>query len=140
MRSRKRSVAHFFRMDIKRYITREDFLRICPFKDGGTLIDGRRYAACFPGKLSHINQLKHLGEPDKTGEGVMDKVFFFEVVKDPRDEVAYLREDGEGVVFHLISAKIVERYKVPSAQEGQKEMALIAAKIKLNDKRKKEKK
>lgn len=115
-------------MDIKRFITKEDFLSIVPFNEGGTLIDGRRYASISTNKKMHPeNQLKNLGKPDKIGEGVIDKVFFFEVVKDLAEE--------NSITFHLVAAKIVDRYRFVSEQEVLKEVALVRAKIKNQEKR-----
>lgn len=119
-------------MEIERFITKEDFLKLKPFKEGGTLVDGRRYAAMTThGKLSIQNQLKNLGKVDKTGEGVVDRVFFFELLRDPIKE--FWNEDGE-VTFQVVSAKIIEYYKYVSKQEAYKEVALVNAKIALRDK------
>lgn len=108
-------------MDIERFITIEDFLRLKPFADGGTLIDGKRYAMISK-KFSAENQLKNLGKVDKTGEGVIDKVFFFEIFKDPVNE-------NDDTNFQIVSAKVVDHYKRVSEQEAHKEIALIQAKI-----------
>lgn len=116
-------------MEIERFITRKDFLRLKPFTEGGTLIDGRRYAALPFGELALETQLKNLGMVDKTGEGVVDRVFFFEILLDPLVESMI-----KDYTFQLISAKIVERYKFGSEQEAYKEAALIKAKIVLRNK------
>jgi hypothetical protein len=112
-------------MDVDRFITKEEFLSIKPFSQGGTVIGGRRFAQIT--SYSHEMQLEKLGTVDKTGEGICDKVFFFEVFLDPC-------EPNEPPTFQIISAKVVERYKFISTQEAQKEIALIKAKIKLREK------
>ena len=123
-------------MDIERFITKEDFLKLKPFVEGGTLIDGRRYAAIrLVGNLSVKNQLENLGKVNKTGEGIIDRVFFFEVIVDPVKE--FWEEGHDDKVFQIVSAKIVNRYRFVSTQEAEKEVALILAKIKLKTKREK---
>ena len=120
-------------MDIERFITKEDFLKLKPYAEGGILMDGRRYAAIsIHGKLSLENQLKNLGGVNMTGEGVMDRVFFFEVFRDPIKE---FWNEAEGKIFQIVSAKVVDRYRYVSAQEAGKEVALIKAKIILADKK-----
>lgn len=124
-------------MDILRHITKEDFLSIKPFSEGGTVLGGRRYAKLS--SLSSEKQLELLGKPDKTGEGVCDRVFFFEVFKDVIDESyfgqATLKNASQEplIDFALVSAVVVDRYKFVSTQEMQKELALIQAKIKRNN-------
>jgi len=118
-------------MDVKRFITKEDFLSIKSLEECGTVLDGRRYAT-LPW-LSSEKQLSELGEPDLTGEEVMDKVFFFEVFKDPlRDE------DEVNTTFQIVSAEVVDRYKYVSNQEARKEIALVKAKIALKERKKSE--
>ena len=121
-------------MDIERFITREDFLTIKPYSEGGTLIDGRRYATIGGTGLSSQNQLKNLGKVDKTGEGTIDKVFFFEVVNDTERESWKQDRPDHVIDLHIVSAKVVDRYRYVSAQEADKEVALIKAKIALKDK------
>lgn len=109
---------------IQRFITKEDFLGIESLAEGGTIIDGKKYAAMSEnGEMSSENQIKILGKPDRTGEGVMDKVFFFEILEGSRERGYHLK---------LVSAKIVDHYE--SIQEVRKELALIRAKITLKDK------
>jgi hypothetical protein len=119
-------------MDIKRFITKEDFLSIKSLEECGTILDGRRYAT-LPW-LSSEEQLSELGEPDATGEGIKDKVFFFEVFKDPFGEGF----PGEEVntTFQIVSAEVVDRYKYVSNQEARKEVALVKAKIALKERKK----
>lgn len=115
-------------MDIKRYITREDFLTIpqeSVFIVKGIVLNGRTYSLLNGELWAPENQLARLGEIDKTGEGIVDKVFFFEVLRD--------LQTGE-VMHSMISAEIVEHYKYVSDQECQKELALVQAKIKLYNK------
>ena len=119
-------------MDIQRFITKEDFLKLKPYVEGGILIDGRRYSAMsVRGRLSVENQIKGLGDANKTGEGIIDTVFFFEVIRDPTKE--FWNEESD-VIFLIVSAKIVDRYRYVSEQEACKEMALIRAKIVLRNK------
>jgi len=117
-------------MDIERSITAEDFLRLRSFADGGTLIDGKRYAVMPSEKFSPRNQLENLGKVDKTGEGIMDRVFFFEVLEDS------LNED---INFQVVSAKIVDHYRFVSKQEACKEISLIRAKISIKNREEKRK-
>lgn len=118
-------------MDICRWITKEDFLSLAPVSTGGTLLGGRRYATAATGALKPETQLEHLGELDKTGEGIIDRVFFFEMLRD---------SSGQDIICQLVSAKIVERYRFVCDQDCEKELALVQAKIKLYNKRKKEEK
>ena len=106
------------------YITREDFLKIKSLGEGGTVIDGRRYAQL----LDPEKQLAEIGQPDKTGEGIITKVYFFEYIEnDPSDVI------GVSLDFNLrvVSGEIVDHYE--TEQELQKELALIKAKINLNN-------
>lgn len=110
-------------MDVDRFITKEEFLSIKPFSQGGTVINGRRFAQL----TSAEKQLEKLGTVNATGEGICDKVFFFEVFMDPC-------RLNEPPTFQIICAKVVERYKFISTQEAKKELALIKAKIRLREK------
>ena len=117
-------------MDIERYITKEDFLKLKSLPEGGTLINGRRYSVPQDGNLSAKSQSEKLGRVDKTGEGIIDRVFFFEVLKDPLKESWELKD----IDLQMVSAKVVDHYVFVSEQEALKEIALTKAKIVLRDK------
>lgn len=106
------------------YITREDFLSIGRLATGGTVIDGRRYAQLSDPK----KQLAEIGQPDKTGEGIVNKVFFFEYEND----ISSFKVISANPDLRIVSAEIVDHYE--SEQELQKELALVKAKIELKDK------
>lgn len=122
-------------MDTDYYITKEDFLNLKPFSKGGTIIGDELYCR-MPGDIFQAEkQLSELGSLDKTGEGICEKVFFFKVLRDPSNfgDVFNPLEEQENLIFKIIGAKIVGKYRIPP-EEMEKELALIKAKIKLNEK------
>lgn len=125
-------------MDVKRFITKEDFLSLKSWPEGGTYLGFRVYARMGSYEDS-LKQLSMIGKVDKTGEGVIDKVFFFEVFRSPVEEIYSIDVDERyPLMLEVVCAYIVDKYRFISNDECRKEVVLTLAKIKLKEKSEKE--
>lgn len=118
-------------MDVNRTITADDYMKIIN-SDEGVVLDGKCFKR-FGAYESSLRQLEVIGKVSRDGEGICEKVFFFEIVqKEDKSDFSIL-----DVTLQLISATIVDKYKYSTVQEAEKEKALIYCKIQRYEKQKK---